>query len=153
MNSKIYDIKRAYIETGRLNQNVISKDIAISWYKCRLQNMHPADHIKLANTKSVKHFDVQFENFIDAIVSEKYQYVLSNLSLQVSTKRIIDPNLESIDSIDDLLIGTNGGYNTLKSSTVETVELDEHYLDCLSKYYSVGFPLAKEGKIDRKSVV
>lgn len=146
MNNKINDIKRVYIETGRLNQNVVSKDIAISWYKCRLQNMHPTDRIKNANCKSVKHFDVQFENFIDAIVSQKYQYLLTNMSLQVSTKRLVDPNLESIDSIDDLLIGTNAGYNALKSSNVETVSLDEHYLDSLSKYYSVGFPVIKDGK-------
>lgn len=143
---RIKDAKIQYIKTGRLNQNVVSKEIAISWYKCKLQNMEITDSIKLSKHDVNNQFSSAFMNYIDSIVSEAFQYVLANTKLQVCKSRVYDSKLSMINSIDDLLIGTNGGYNASKNHRVQIVSKDEHYLDDLTNYYSIGIPIIVEEK-------
>ena len=145
-DTKIIEAKMQYIKTGRLNQNVVSKEIAISWYKCKLQNIATNESIKLSKHEVNNHFSETFMNYIDSIVSDAFQYALSNTNLQICKSRIHDSKLMRINSIDDLLIGTNGGYNASKNQKVQVVSKDEHYLDDLTNYYTIGIPIIVEDK-------
>lgn len=138
---KLVEAKMLYLNTGRLNQNIVNKEIAISWYKCKLQNMKTSDSIKLSKHEVNNHFTLTFMNYIDSIVSDIYQYALANVNLQVCKSRIEDSKIAHMNSIDDLLIGTNGGYNATKNQKVQVVSKNEHFLDDLVKYYTIGIPI------------
>lgn len=142
METSIKDIKSVYIETGRLNRNVIEKEIAISWYKCKLQTLHPGDQIKKNFTESKCNFEKKFLNFIDSIIANKFQYLLANKNLHVCHSRLIDNPLKQINSIDDLFIGTNAGYIANKLKANYQVKYDEHFLDVLSGYCTYGIYLS-----------
>lgn len=135
------EIKLSYIETGRLNRNLVSKEIAISWYKCRLQNMLPDDPFKELVTNGITHFEDKFLRFIDSIVPQMYQYVLVNDKLFKCFERTSDPILKSIVSVDDLCIGTNAAYISLKTSNSQSVIYHEHYLNALSDYNETAIPI------------
>ena len=111
-NAAVKDAKDVYITTGRLNRNIISKEISISWYKCKLQNLNPKDSIRIVGEKPTINFDTKFLNYVDTIVPIYYDYILVNMSLQKCSSRIHLTNLGGMDTIDDLAIGTNGGYLT-----------------------------------------
>lgn len=143
---KLIEAKILYMNTGRLNQNVVNKEIAISWYKCKLQNMKTNDSIRLSRHEVNNHFTVTFLNYIDSIVSEIFQYALANVNLQVCKSRLNDSQIKQMNSIDDLMIGTNGGYNAFKNQKVQIVSKDEHFLDDLVKYYTIGIPINFEDK-------
>ena len=134
----------SYVETGRLNRSVIEKDIAISWYKCKLQNMHPDDPLKKNNDKAARTFEDRFMRFIDSIIPVSYQYVLSNKQMQKCSFRTEDQLLNDINQIDDLFIGTNAGYISLKSGMVHGLSLHEHYLNAMSIYYEVAVPIHED---------
>ena len=146
-DDSILKAKKTYIETGRLNRNLINKEVAISWYKCKLQNMLPNDSIKIHGNKISNHFSPQFLAYIDSIISENYQYILVNTSLQKCSSRIADPKISLMDSIDDLAIGTNAGYIAFKTQITQTVIPEEHYLDCMSSYYSTGILITNNDKL------
>lgn len=137
----VKDAKKTYIETGRLNRNIIDKEVAISWYKCKLQNMFPEDQFKKINEDVKNPFDSKFIKYIDSIVNEQYQFVIANKNLQVCANRITDSNLNEIRTIDDLNIGTNGGYITQKIHYSHQVLYEEHYLDKLAPYCTCGIVL------------
>ena len=140
------EIKLSYIETGRLNRNLISKEVAISWYKCRLQNMLPDDDFKKSASRVVSHFDEKFLRYIDSVVPHMYQYILVNDKLMKCSERTTDEILKSITSVDDLCIGTNAAYISLKNSNLQTVILHEHYLNKLSDYYETAIPVHVDDK-------
>jgi len=146
-DTSIKNAKKIYIETGRLNRNLINKEVAISWYKCKLQNIKLEDPIKTTGMKINNYFDSKFISFIDSIVPLNYQYILVNINLHKCSSRLDDSLLIQMDSIDDLAIGTNGGYLTYKTLTNQTVSLDEHYLDCLSIYHSSGILINNHDKL------
>ncbi|GAB6107501.1 helix-turn-helix domain-containing protein [Fusibacter bizertensis] len=137
----VKNAKKTYIETGRLNRNIIDKEVAISWYKCKLQNMFPNDQFKKINEEIKNPFDSKFIKYIDSIVSDQYQFVIANKNLQVCASRIIDDNLSEMQTIDDLSIGTNGGYITQKIRYSHQVIYEEHYLDELCPYCTCGIVL------------
>lgn len=147
IDQSIKNAKQSYIESGRLNRNLINKEVAISWYKCKLQNMKLDSRIKILGTKINNHFDNKFISFIDSIVPVSYQYILVNTSLQKCSARISDQNLSDMDSIDDLSIGTNGGYLSFKTLVNQTVSLEEHYLQCMTPYYSSGQLIMNQDKL------
>ncbi|OJV62915.1 MAG: hypothetical protein BGO41_09405 [Clostridiales bacterium 38-18] len=142
MDSSIKDIKSVYIETGRLNRNVIEKEIAISWYKCKLQSLHPGDQIRRNFTDSKCNFEYRFKNYVDSIIDGKYQYILANKNLHVCHSRLTDDLLKQINSIDDLYLGTNAGYIANKIKSNYQVRYDEHFLDALSIYCTCGIYLS-----------
>lgn len=146
-DASILNAKKTYIETGRLNRNLINKEVAISWYKCKLQNMLPNDPIKIQGNKINSHFSVKFMAYLDSIISEKYQYILVNTSLQKCSSRIVDTKISMMDSIDDLAIGTNAGYIAFKTQLLQTVTPDEHYLECMTSYYSTGLLITNNDKL------
>lgn len=142
MEMSIKDIKSIYIETGRLNRNIIEKEIAISWYKCKLQTLHPGDQIKRNYTESKCNFENRFLKFIDSVIDNKFQFILANKNLHVCHSRLIDSPLKQINSIDDLFIGTNAGYIANKIKANYQVRYDEHFLDVLSSYCTYGIYLS-----------
>lgn len=146
-NAAVKDAKEVYITTGRLNRNIISKEISISWYKCKLQNLNPKDNFKIIGEKPSINFDPKFLSYVDSTVPQYFDYILVNMSLQKCSSRMILSNLIDMDTIDDLAIGTNGGYLSYKTQTNQLVSLDEHYLDCLSGFYSYGIIISHGEKI------
>jgi hypothetical protein len=147
INAAVKDAKDVYIATGRLNRNIISKEISISWYKCKLQNLDPKDPIKVNGENPSKTFDPKFLTYVDSIVPIYFDYILVNMSLQKCSSRMTYTNFVDMDTIDDLAIGTNGGYLAYKTQTNQLVSLDEHYLNSLSEYYSYGLPILHNEKI------
>jgi len=145
--TSISEAKKTYIETGRLNRNVVSKEVSISWYKCKLQNLIPNMPYRSCGHKPDKFFEDQFTRYIDSIVPEAYQYVLTNSRLEKVSSRLSDQDLESIDTIDDLYIGTNGGYIAYKIGQTYTVHEDEHYLDFFNQYATTGILVKKESQV------
>lgn len=143
-NELVKDAKVQFIETGRINQKIVSKEISMSWYKCKLQNLYPNSQIKSCGSSSDHYFEDQFVKFIDSIIKDSYQYILVNNELVKCSSRLWDSNLEKIDSLDDALIGTNAGYISFKSKQTSIVSLSEHYLDALSQYYSIGFQIKED---------
>lgn len=141
------EIKLSYIDTGRLNRNLVSKEVAISWYKCRLQNMLPDDTFKEATTKGVSHFEEKFLRFIDSVIPQMYQYILVNDKLLKCSERTTDTILKSIVSVDDLCIGTNAAYISLKTSMQQSVIHHEHYLNSLSEYHETAIPIKVDDKV------
>lgn len=146
-NAAVKDAKDTYIKTGRLNRNIISKEISISWYKCKLQNINPKDQIKHIGEKPTINFEVKFLTYIDSIVPQYFDYILVNMSLQKCSSRMQLTNFVEMDTIDDLAIGTNGGYLAYKTQNNQLVSLDEHYLECLSGCYSYGMIVSKGERI------
>ncbi len=146
-NVTVKDAKKIYIETGRLNRNIINKEISISWYKCKLQNLNPKDRFKQSVDKPTISYDPKFMSYIESVVPLHYDYILVNMSLQKCSSRMALSNFEEMDTIDDLAIGTNGGYLTYKTQTNQLVSLDEHYLDCLSNYFSYGIVISQGEKM------
>ncbi len=146
-NAAVKDAKDTYIKTGRLNRNIISKEISISWYKCKLQNVNPRDAIKHTGEKPSINFEAKFITYIDSIVPQYFDYILVNMSLQKCSSRMQLTHLDEMDTIDDLAIGTNGGYLAYKTQYNQLVSLDEHYLECLSGYYSYGIIVSNRERI------
>lgn len=147
MTTSISEAKKVYVETGRLNRNVISKEISISWYKCKLQNLSPDMHLKSCGHHPDRSFEEQFEKYIESIVPDPYQYVLANHRLETVSSRLIDQDLLNMDTIDDLYIGTNGGYIAYKTDQTYTVSEDEHYLDLFNQYFTTGILIKKASNI------
>ncbi len=145
-NAAVKDAKEVYIATGRLNRNIISKEISISWYKCKLQNLNPKDPFKIIGEKPSINFDIKFLSYVDSTVPQYFDYILVNMSLQKCSSRMTLSNFTDMDTIDDLAIGTNGGYLAYKTQTNQLVSLDEHYLDRLSDFYSYGILISQGEK-------
>ncbi len=143
----VKEAKKTYIETGRLNRNIIDKEVSISWYKCKLQNMLPKDNFRITNEEIKNPFDTKFIHYVDSIILDHFQFIIANKSLQVCSKRINDQKLKNIQSIDDLCIGTNGGYISQKIHLSHQVKYEEHYLDLLSSYCTCGIVLTDNNKI------
>lgn len=146
-NAAVKDAKEVYIATGRLNRNIISKEISISWYKCKLQNLDPKDPFKIIGEKPSINFETKFLSYVDSTVPQYFDYILVNMSLQKCSSRMTLSNFTDMDTIDDLSIGTNGGYLTYKTQTNQLVSLDEHYLDLLSEFYTYGILISHGEKI------
>ena len=146
-NTSISEAKKTYIETGRLNRNIVSKEVSISWYKCKLQNLVPDMVYRTCGHMPDKIFEEQFTKYIESIVPDSYQYVLTNHRLEKVSSRLTDKELLLIDTIDDLYIGTNGGYIAYKNDRMYTVSRDEHYLELFNRYYTTGILIKKESTV------
>lgn len=147
-NNLIKEAKKVYLQSGRLNQNIVRKEISISWYKCKLQSLDVDASIKSTNQTIERKFDQRFIKFINSVLPTGFMFVLANPLLQVVDYKLDQMGIENIDSIDDLAIGTNAGYLAMKTGNDTTVNLDEHYLNIFSNYYSIGIVLKKNENID-----
>ncbi|MDP0920003.1 hypothetical protein Q6272_33750, partial [Klebsiella pneumoniae] len=66
---QIKDAKVHFIETGRLNRNIIRDEISISWYKCKLSQLdHSKKTFSYEDKKRVSLIEPKFIEFIDSII-------------------------------------------------------------------------------------
>jgi len=147
-NNMIKEAKKTYLQSGRLNQNIVRKEISISWYKCKLQSLDVNATIKSTHQTIEQKFDHRFIRFINSVVPSGFMFVLANQLLQVVDYNLDKLGVEHIDSIDDLIIGTNAGYLAMKTGTDMYVNLEEHYLNIFCSFYSVGIIIKKNDHID-----
>ncbi len=146
MNLK--DAKDHFIESGRLNRNVVRDDISISWYKCRLSQLSiDHDGTICQNNKKVKtinKLDPGFIDYLDSIIPISYDFIISDQNHNVIYQRIDNHFFKSIQCIEELCIGTNAGALALKMGVDQIVMKHEHYLNSWSELFSLGIPIREE---------
>jgi Holliday junction resolvasome RuvABC ATP-dependent DNA helicase subunit len=146
MNLK--DAKDHFIESGRLNRNVVRDDISISWYKCRLSQLSiDHDGTICQNNKKIKtinKFDPSFIDYLDSIIPVSYDFVIADENHNVIYRRTENQTIENIQCIEEHCIGTNAGALVLKSGIEQIVMKHEHYLNSWSELYSYGIPIREE---------
>ncbi len=146
MNLK--DAKYHFIESGRLNRNVVRDDISISWYKCRLSQLS-IDHDVIIcqnnkKAKTINKLDPGFIDYLDSIISVSYDFVIADQNHSVIYQRKDNQFIKSITCIEELCIGTNAGALALKMGNDQIVMKHEHYLNLWSELFSFGIPIREE---------
>jgi transcriptional regulator of acetoin/glycerol metabolism len=151
--SKIEEAKRIFIETGRLNRNVIRDDISISWYRCRLNHLSPKSKIesKGLSTEEVRpsfrHYAEALNHYLDHLIDEKYHYFICDAFGRVVEYRSTESLYDEIKTIDESCLGTNAGALALNMGIYQVVRKEEHYLDLLSNGFTIGLPIKREQEI------
>ncbi|MBE0451155.1 MAG: hypothetical protein IBX70_09930 [Clostridia bacterium] len=145
------DAKNHFIESGRLNRNVVRDDISISWYKCRLSQLSiDHDGATCQNSKKTKYnnkFDPSFIDYLDSIIPVSYDFVIADENHNVIYRRNDNHTIESIQCIEEHCIGTNAGALVLKTGVEQIVMKHEHYLNTWSELYSYGIPIREEDNL------
>lgn len=142
--AQIKDAKLNFIETGRLNRNIVRNEVALSWYKCNINQMQTCDSIRCHKSYHKNQYEDKYLHFIDAIIPAQLDYYLCDQDLNVESSRTSNYTLDQITNIDELCIGTNAGAVSKKISKNYVVQNDEHFLNMLNNYVTVGIPLKKE---------
>lgn len=146
----ILDAKKQFIKTGRLNRKVIRDEIALSWYRCRLNNV---DHNKNAfdekNTKlqKEKHAIESLKNLLMQLNRETWNQFVMNLEGDIILRITYDTFFDSIHNLSEQNIGTNAGAIAIRTLKDEAVYHEEHYLSSLTRYDSYALPLKHEDEI------
>jgi transcriptional regulator of acetoin/glycerol metabolism len=146
----ISEAKKQFIKTGRLNRKIVKDEIALSWYRCRLNNFDANGKIenqkrdfqnKVAIDKEV------LESILKAINREAYNSFIIDVEGNVLGKIIYDQVFESLMNMQEQFIGTNAGAIALKTYKNEMVCFDEHYLNQLSRYCSYSITIKKDDEL------
>lgn len=142
---EIKKVKSIFRDTGRLNANIVRKEIAISWYRCFL--------LKLSNKtlldSSMKIDSNQRNCLGDFLLTVNWLescdiYVLSaDLEVEWSSAH----NTFSIRNFDEYFCGTNAASISKKTQNDESVFYSEHYLDMLEGYCTYSLFLKESSKI------
>ena len=146
----ISEAKKQFIKTGRLNRKVIKDEIALSWYRCRLNNFDERGTFKNNNRKyeSVVNIDIDaLESILKAINRDSYNSFIIDVEGNVLSKIIYDQAFEALENMQEQFIGTNAGALALKTLKNETIIFDEHYLNQLSNYCSYSVLIKKEEEL------
>ncbi len=146
MNLK--DAKDHFVESGRLNRNVVRDDISISWYKCRLSQLSINHDGSICQNnkkaKTINKLDPSFIDYLDSIIPVSYDFVIADQNHGVIFQRLENQIIKSIQCIEELCIGTNAGALALKMGIDQIVLKHEHYLSSWSELFSYGIPIHEE---------
>jgi transcriptional regulator of acetoin/glycerol metabolism len=146
----IVEAKKQFIKTGRLNRKIIRDEIALSWYRCRLNNV---DHNKNWFDKSFadnvqSKIDVDsFKNLLVRWNREIWNTFIINLNGEAILRITYDAIFEPIHNLSEQNLGTNAGAIGIKTLKEEVVHHDEHYLSLFNAYDSYAFPIKQEDEV------
>lgn len=135
-----------YITKGQVNEEVVGRDIAFSWEKCKMIGLNPSNPIKNENLNH-KFGTNSFLEFCSKIIPASVSYFITDDTGMVYSKNIVDSELEEVDYLTEEYIGTTSfciARNREKSSAVEK---HEHFLDILSDFVSKTIILPKRDPI------
>lgn len=145
------DAKEHFIESGRLNRNVVRNEISISWYKCRLSQLSiHHDGTMCHNNKKIKttnKFDPSFIDYLDSIIPASYDFVIADQNHNAIYQRTDNQSVKLIQCIEEHCIGTNAGALALKTGIDQIVMNHEHYLNSWSELFTYGIPIREEADI------
>gem|GEM_PF-2636590 len=146
----IIDAKKQFIKTGRLNRKIIKDEIALSWYRCRLNNLDINQTLKNESVDFAFVYKIDqeaIESILKTINRESYNTFIIDAEGNVLGKIVYDHIFESLKNMQEQFIGTNAGALALKTHKNETVIFHEHYLNNLSHYCSYSIPIRKEDEL------
>lgn len=134
-NENVLEAKRLFHLRGQINESIISREIAVSWQKCKLFGMNVHDLPRLMEDE-VEYDDHDFVAFCDHIIPEYTNYFISDWNGNVLHKRIWDKELDIINNLSDDYIGTSSFSISLNLNKDYSVRFQEHYLDLLTEFVS-----------------
>ncbi|MBS7526535.1 hypothetical protein KHM83_07580 [Fusibacter paucivorans] len=146
----ILDAKKQFIRTGRLNRKIIRDEIALSWYRCRLNNVNHEKNLFDEKNTSLKRekYDIEtLKNLLMLLNREIWNLFIINPDGDVILRVTYDAIFESIHNLLEQNIGTNAGAIALKTLKDESVHHEEHYLSLMTVYDSYAIPLKYEEEI------
>lgn len=149
-NIQIQEAKKQFFKTGRLNHKVVKDQISKSWYKCHLTHVNKSQLISKVELERENQKNNQLNGIVEKVfnlIGNHENLLIVGLDGEVVDAKINDDLLKSINHVDEQYLGTNGISISLRTSTPYKVSLDEHYLDQLCSYYSVGIPILLEDKM------
>lgn len=134
-SESILEAKRVFQQRGQINESVISRDVAVSWQKCKLFGMSMQDLPRLMEDE-VEYDDIDFVAFCDHIIPEYTNYFITDQHGNVLHKRIWDSELDIINNLSDDYIGTSSFSISMNLQKDYAVRFHEHYLDIFGIYVS-----------------
>lgn len=134
-NDNVLEAKRLFRVRGQINESIISRDIAVSWQKCKLFGMNMHDLPRLMEDE-IEYDDLDFVEFCDHIIPEYTNYFISDTNGNVLHKRIWDSELDIINNLSDDYIGTSSFSISINLQKDYAVRFHEHYLEMFSDYVS-----------------
>ena len=145
---QIKDAKVHFIETGRLNRNIIRDEISISWYKCKLSQLdHSKKTFSYEDKKRVSLIEPKFIEFIDSIIPASLDYWILDEKSNVVNKRSENCGFEDIWNVEEENIGTNAAALAIRYESFQKVLYDEHYLDYFSSICTYAIPIKQDEQI------
>lgn len=143
---EIKKIKNNFIETGRLNEKKIRKDISISWHRCRLLKFDVNQTLAPKSSSAVTQHQMKRIEQWEHLIPPAYDFYLCNQELEVIYQRIEEYGLTSIHSLDESVMGTNGAAIAAKTGKTFLVSGEEHYHSELAHYFTLGLPIEDQKK-------
>lgn len=145
---RIKDAKMHFIESGRLNRNVIRDEISISWYKCKLSQLDYQKDTFDKSTHNKKHtIETDFLKYLDAIIPASLDYWILDLEGMILSERSENFQFKDIWSADEENIGTNAAALTLRYESMQRVLYDEHFLEVFSSVCTYAIPLKQDDQM------
>lgn len=143
---EIKKIKNNFIETGRLNEKKIRKDISISWHRCRLLKFDVNQTLTPKSSSAVTQHQMKRIEQWEHLIPVTYDFYLCDQNFNVLHQRVEEYGLTAIHSLDESVMGTNGAAIAAKTGKTFLVSGEEHYHSHLIEYYTLGIPIKRQGK-------
>ncbi len=145
-SNSIEEAKKQFLETGRLNRKIVRDEIAMSWYRCKLNNLSSEkisiNSIENHSGKSVDDI-TKLQDLLKKLNKESYNAFIISRNGDVLDKIIYDEIFESILNFREEFLGTTAASLTIKSEKYEYTIEHEHYNNCFEKYCSYAYPIVK----------
>lgn len=148
----VEEAKIQFLKTGRLNRKVIRDEIALSWYRCRLNNLdflktQIRDDLDHSNNDLLEIQTIKIQNLLKAFNKDKYNTFMINLEGIVIEKIVYEDTLDLINNFAEDFLGTSAASLSLKSEEVEHVSYQEHFLDVFRHFNSYAFPIQNNDQV------
>ncbi len=138
------DIRKSklnYINTNRLNRKVISNKIAMSWYKCKMNNLMIYDDPKISHVKSKFSFHFDIKSLLQKMAIQNLNFYFIDLEGTVIEKIVYDKSLNLISQFRVENCGTTAAELFISDRETHEVIYEEHYLDYFVDFCSYSLPV------------
>lgn len=133
--SELKRVKENFFARGQINENIIRKEVALSWQKSKMYGLRPSDSPK-ASGEFFEYDLSQFFEFCNRIVPEYISYFITNNNGSVLHSRVVDSVFKNVDNLLEKYVGTTSFAISSKTGKDELVKKEEHYLEKFTGFSS-----------------
>lgn len=127
--------KELFVQKGQIKDNIIDREIAISWRKSKLFGLLPEDRPNFDNAEYEQE-ETDLSRYCERLVPEFISFFITVSDGKVVYKRAVSDSLKDIADFSERIVGTTSFSVSMNSKKDAIVRKEEHYLDWFTEFTS-----------------
>lgn len=132
---ELREAKELFFQKGQIKEKIVRKELAVSWRRCKMYGVLPGDRWLGGEIESDA-VEESFCDYCERLVPPFISFFVSNRAGDVYYRRVVNPDLNHINSLVEKEIGTSSFSVSLHLKKDSVVTKEEHYLEALTTFTS-----------------